>query len=60
MSGGHYYVGGLKTLVQASNTQAISLTSALDDTSYPDNVDGKLTYTKHLAEATRMVGVSRT
>ena len=60
MSGGHYYVGGLKTLVQASNTQAISLTSALDDTSYPYNVDGKLTYTKHLADATRMVGVSRT
>lgn len=60
ISGGHYYVGGLKTLVQASNTQAISLTSALDDTSYPYNVDGKLTYTKHLADATRMVGVSRT
>lgn len=60
MSGGHYYVGNSTTLVQASNTQAISLTSALDDTSYPYNVDGKLTYTKHLADATRMVGVSRT
>lgn len=60
MSGSHYYVGDLTTRVQASNTQAISLTSALDDTDHPYNVDGKLTYTKHLADATRMVGVSRT
>lgn len=59
-SGGHYYVGGSTTLVQASNTKAISLTSALDDTDHPYNVDGKLTYTKHLADATGMVGVSRT
>ncbi|GHU37957.1 hypothetical protein FACS1894192_08240 [Bacilli bacterium] len=60
-SGGNDYLGtSATTAVQGSNTQPISLTPALDDTSHPYNADGTLTYTQHIADATRTIGVERT
>ncbi|GAB2021073.1 hypothetical protein RyT2_01460 [Pseudolactococcus yaeyamensis] len=60
-SGGNYYLGSsATTTVQGSNTQPINLTAALDDTINPYNADGTLSYTKHIADATRTIGVQRT
>ncbi|GHU37543.1 hypothetical protein FACS1894193_01990 [Bacilli bacterium] len=59
-SGGNYYLGtSATTVVQGSNTQPISLTPALDDTAHPYQAEGTLSYTKHMADTTRTIGVQR-
>lgn len=60
-SDGHYYLGSsAKATVQGSNTQPINLTPALDDTNHPYDTEGSLTYTKHIADATRTIATQRT